>query len=576
MAQTFYFNNKKVTLPGVYSTIVSGESNATRTLDYGKVLIIDTGALSYAQLASGGAGTYFGGGAGIEGELASGAEAIYRFTTIDEFKQFVKGSMYYTLADALWYPDPNNSEAVGISELYFVRAAKTTASTMTFKPTGGGANGGTFIIKTRDEGVGANGVVQDSNLVTGFGFMVTKGVDDSSKFILSIYGGTFTGIYTDGIAFNGVKAINSAPRLYCQSPEFNNVQELIDWATTSSDFNNHFALGAGSVVTGTGAVTATDLENYSAWVEAGQNLAQGGTIVYDAYDANGEFDTDQADNVTYLNEVLEQVIDLDYNSVICDQNGAYANGAATKAIIQHNNLVAKFKHFVWVGAYADKSDFTKSLTLAKGFDNCYVQCVHDGAGLASTSVGEGYRWFGVMYTLASMVGRLSGKPPYVPLTGKTLGIDKLKHVLSEPEQEKAIKAGLIVPIYDANIANFKVLLDCNTLQDNEILFNQQGESFSIQFMRIVTQLNRELVVNATLDLLNDENGVNRNTLRAGTVQNWTISFLQSRVATLDQDNLILGFQNVNTIVKGTSYWTSYEIRVNNEIYQLFFTGYLIN
>ena len=58
MASTFIFNGRQISLPGVYSTIVSGEMNPARNLDYGKVLIIDTGKYSAG----------FGGGAGINGE----------------------------------------------------------------------------------------------------------------------------------------------------------------------------------------------------------------------------------------------------------------------------------------------------------------------------------------------------------------------------------------------------------------------------------------------------------------------------------------------------------------------------
>ena len=70
MASTFIFNGRQISLPGVYSTIVSGEMNPARNLDYGKVLIIDTGKYSAG----------FGGGAGINGENAQGQNAIYTST----------------------------------------------------------------------------------------------------------------------------------------------------------------------------------------------------------------------------------------------------------------------------------------------------------------------------------------------------------------------------------------------------------------------------------------------------------------------------------------------------------------
>lgn len=138
MASTVIFSNRQITLPGAYSTIVSGENNPARNLDYGKVLIIDTGVF----------GTGFGGGAGINGTISQGQDAIYTFDNISDFRSFVKGGMYWKIAEALFTPDPSNPAAVGVSEILFVRAAKTTPAKLTFISTGGG----TFAVQTLDEG----------------------------------------------------------------------------------------------------------------------------------------------------------------------------------------------------------------------------------------------------------------------------------------------------------------------------------------------------------------------------------------------------------------------------------------
>ena len=100
MASTFYWNNKQISLPGAYSTIVSGETGPARQLDYGKVLVIDTGTYSAG----------FGGGAGINGENTSGQNAIYTFDTISDFRGFMKGGLWWRVAEALFAPDPSNAE----------------------------------------------------------------------------------------------------------------------------------------------------------------------------------------------------------------------------------------------------------------------------------------------------------------------------------------------------------------------------------------------------------------------------------------------------------------------------------
>lgn len=94
-------------------------------------------------------------------------------------------------------------------------------------------------------------------------------------------------------------------------------------------------------------------------------------------------------------------------------------------------------------------------------------------------------------------------------------------------------------------------------------------------MRVIAQLNKECVVNAEIDLLGDENGVNLNTLSKGALETWTINFLQSRVATANQDNLIQRFQNVVATRIEDYYDVTYEVVVNSEITKIFFTGFLL-
>ena len=151
----------------------------------------------------------------------------------------------------------------------------------------------------------------------------------------------------------------------------------------------------------------------------------------------------------------------------------------------------------------------------------------------------------------------------------------MQHSLTESEQKKALKYGILTTVLNDYTGKFNILQGVNTLQDNANLFNAKGQSYSIQFMRIVAQINKELIVNATLDLLGQENGVNANTLTAGAVKDWTVAYLQSRTATDAQDNLILSFKDVATTRKEDAYFTTYKIVVNNEITKLFFTGYLI-
>lgn len=551
MATTFYFGGKQITLPGAYSRIVSGENNPPRNLDYGSCLIIDTGVF----------GTNWGGGAGIEGQLSQGQDSIYTFDNISDFRSFIKGGMYYKLADALFAPDPSNPAAIGISNLIFVRAAKTMCAKLTFAT----ATGGSFIIDTIDEGTVSNGVLEGDNLSTGYGAQILPGIEDPTKWILQFFRGSFTGLAADGLPYNEISAAASDPILVLQSPEFKSVKDLIDWGTQSSDFNQVFKLDPTSAVIGEGVITQADITK---WFEGATTeapavpyvLATGGTVTYGAPN---------------FQSVLDQIVGLDYSFCFTDQYGANANSTLNQAYIKHMNMDAKFQHFFFIGGYGKQSEYTQSIALAQGFDSPNIQLVHGDVQLTSDIAGSKYRNWTVMYNLCCLLGRTAGKQPFIPVTNKTIGVDKVVHVLSESEKTKALKSGVLATIYNPFTKQFVCLQGINTLQDNANLFNAKGQSFSIQFMRIVAQINKELIVNSEIDLLGQENGVNVNTLSAGAVKDWTVAYLQSRTATNETDNLLLAFQDVVVTRKEDAWFVTYKIRVNNEINKLFFTGFLI-
>lgn len=545
MATSFIFNNKQITLPGAYSTIKSGETSPSRTLDYGRCIIVDTGVY----------GANWCGGSGVSGENFKGLDSVYRFDTLAEFRSFMKGGMYWKIAEALFTPDYTNPASTGISQLLFVRAAQTTAATLTFATTAGG----TFEAKTLDEGKGANGTLSEAgNLITGYGLSIVAGEDDPAKWIMKFYVGSFTGYAEDGYPIGETPEDQAAPTLVLQSPEFDNIQTLIDWAKSDSNFANLFVLTANARKEGEGTVSESDVTT----VLAGKKfvLAKGATETY---------------NAQYLTDALAAITGLDYSFIMTDQFGENANSALQSQVISHINSQAKYTHFLFVGGYNDQAKFKDSLDLAKGFNSELVQLVHGGAGMASSITGIKTRWWGVMYNLCCILGRTAGKPPYIPVTNKTIGIDKLQHTLSETEKVKALDAGMLVTVYNDYTNNFVVLQGVNTLQDNKVLFNSNGQSHSIQFMRIVAQINKELVVNASIDLLGQENGVNVNTLSAGAVKDWTVAYLQSRVATEAQDNLLLSFKDVVVTRQEDAWFVTYKIVVNNEINKLFFTGFLI-
>lgn len=542
MATSVYFNGKMRSLPGVYSTITSGDNTQTRTLDYGTVLLIDTGVF----------GGNWGGGSGVNGVGKQGKDAVYKFDDLQTFRDFVKGGMYWKAVEALFTPDPYNQDAVGISKLLFARACTTVPAKMELS-----SGGSKFVVRTIDEGLNANGVLDGGHLKYGYAYTIEKGTDDETAFVVKFWRGTYTGDYIDPVtgvtlSYDELTVAQAEPLLICQSPEVKTIQDLITWANFDETFGARFVLDAGSQIDGDGVISNPTLDTYV--------LAEGGTEDYKSTD---------------IDDLLNAISDVDYNIVFTDQIEDKANSALQKKVIAHRNTQAKFDKFVYVGAYSTKAKFNDSLAIAKELNSQWIVAVHGGVATASDVTASKDRWWTVFYNLCQVIGRVSGKPPYIPVTNKTVGGDKLQHIPTEKELEKALKFGLVVVYPNPYFQRFVILQGVTTLQDNTLLFNKKGASFSIQFMRIIAQLNKECVVNASIDLLGDENGVNINTLSKGALETWTANFLQTRVATDQQDNLIQRFQNVVAKRVDDCYQVSYEVVLNNEVTKIFFTGFLL-
>jgi hypothetical protein len=467
--------------------------------------------------------------------------------------------MFWKMADALFQPD-KKSGALGVSEVYHVRAATTTNAKMTFTATGGGTAGGSFKFDTRDEGLNANGTVTSNHLDKGYAYTIETGTVDTAKWVFKVWLGSWKGDHTDGLAYDEIAKVDSPAILLITSPEFNNIATLISWAQTNTTFGKYFVLDPTSAVVGTGVVTGPDVT-----AAANPIAATGATETY----ASARMD-----------EILAAVADQDFSFIITDLYGTtdYDHADITK-ILSFINSTSKFKRFLCVGGGANEDEFDSaggSLDMCAYYNSAYVHVVHGEYGLASDSLSEGFRWWPSVVHASLVLGRTAGKEPQVPLTNKSIGVDKLRHNPSKAQKERALDAGLKMTVWNGSLLKFVCLQDVNTLQDNTRLFTPAGKSHQGSFMRIIEQINKELVVNAEVDLLSDENGVNVNTLGSGTLKNWTETYLESRLAKIGADNLILSYKNVTVIRDGDMWNVTYGIVVNNEINKIFFTGFLLS
>lgn len=649
MATEFFFNGRLIKQPGAYATIVAGQRNAPLNLDYGRVLVIDTGT----------SGGKWGGGAGINGELVQNKDAVYRFDNVEDYQFFLKGGPLYPVADGLFRPDVDTA-AIGASEVLHARAATTVAATLSFTAVGSGGNGGTFAFKVRDEGFIGNGELNETRaqstltitsagttgdsitlevnsvtiatytnqasdtvatfrdgliadlqarnlsnliattvngftftdlvnrgadgngdsigitstgtaaatatnlaggldgteLIKGYAYQFEPGIVDTSKWIMKVYVGTWTGLHTDNIAFNEIGRDIAEPTLIAESPEFDNIQTLIDWGETNSNFGVFFDALDTNAISGDGSVISSDI-TLNTYV-----FATGGTETYLA---------------ARLAEILTAVTDELFSFIFVDIAGTDVHqNSMVSTIVDWILNTSKYERQLFLGAGNVESDFVGSIAVAQGFDRDYVVAVHGEIGFASQAIASGFRLFNSMVHTAYVLGRTAGRPPQVPVTNKTLGIDMLSHNLTSRQRDRALDAGLLVSFFNQFLNRIVVLQGVNTLQDNKVIFNNMGQSHQISFKRVVAQINMELIVNAEINLLADNDGVNANTLHAGIIKNFVETYLESRLAVPDLDNLLLSYRNVVVTRQADAWFVNYALVVNNEINKLFFTGFLFS
>lgn len=546
MATKFQFAGSTVRLPGVYSQIVSGRNNPPLDLDYGRLLIITDSEQCV-------------GGAGIDGENAKGKDSIYELRTLREFQDFVGRGILWKSGEALFRP---NRFDPGVSRVFIVRPFTTTSATLAFDLTSG-TNGGKLTLKTLDEGDLTNGVAEnigeedddddnDEFLTQGYAYTIEPGVRNSDKWILKFWLSTYRGEATDTYSFDETTKENAAPQLINESIEFDNFDDLIQWAKADKQLAKYFMIDSTNTsVKGTGDVDASEIGELD-----GFQLATGGTETTDKFD-----------------DMLEAIKDLDFNFVMYKHGENIEVDSNMIKLQSHIYSDAKYDKFIITGG--SDNDLSESISSAEGFNSDRVVLVHGGVKKFSQVHPDGYRRWSSQIHASYICGRLAGLPPQVPITFKAIQIEGLISNLTELQREDALEAGVLVTNFDNDRGLYVVEQGINTLQDNDFTLNANSTSHVIQIKRIAAQLNKELIVNGKRALLSQPAGVNRNTLRESDVRDWTKTYLQRKVATDDVDNLILSFQDVTVERQEDAYSVTYYIDPNSEIRIVFFTGFML-
>lgn len=537
MATIHRFNNQDIFLPGAYSVIKSGIQNPAVALAYGNLLVVDTGS-----------GAGWGGLSGIAGEQQNGKNAVYTFNNFEAFRNFAKGGIWYDLARLLFRPWKLGTP--GISSITYVRAASTTKATATMAFGLAGATG-SLAVATLDEGLTANGTLVGGEIKKGFGIKLAAGTNDTAKYTVTFYRGTFKGVDENGVPYDQSEADSKAD-VVAKSPELGTLAELNGWMQNNAALHKYFTFA----VTGTGAIVAADL-----------------TANANVIPTSGATETYSTANV---DSALAAVDGQGYDFILADKWGADAQHSYNLKLAFHIST-QKVKPDLYIAASANAASFVAAggaIETAPFYDSDSVTVIH-GATRDPKRVG-GFVTRNVMYKAAAILGREAGLAPQVPLTFKKVAIGAEEHNPTVDEIKHALQKGVLMTVNKDGFS--EIVKGINSLQKNDYLVNEDGTSHSKQIKRITRQLNKEIIFNVEENLLKREDGPNRATVSPLDVRNYIDQLLRDRTARVDlgKDNLILRHMNVNVTVTADAYHVSYDFVPNFEVNFIFSTGFIID
>lgn len=425
------------------------------------------------------------------------------------------------------------------------------------------------------------GTTLSNNLFTGYGFRLERG--KSFGYSLVFYQGvssdnfdtynTSVDTYWDGTlvpnnnAVSGVYGRVLSPKILFRSPDLTGLRQIQTWAAKSADVKGLFK---SFVVTFTGAnqlddsLYSGDVSQYTAL--APYTLLAGGTETF------GSLDFDAA---------ITAVTGVDHTFFLAlgsGDNSQSVNNLKIFNLLTSGDL--KYDKYMIVGGGYDYNAFIGSINdscnVAQSYNSQHVIVVHAGGQVANAQQPKGFLTVSQFFKASNVLGRLCGLEPQTPVTFKNLLIDSDLHILTESDKQTAIDNGVTYTNYDSELNSFVVGYGLTTLQDNEFLVNNNGDSYDIAVERIKSQLNKSIIVNAKRALFGGNSGPNRNTVSPESLKTWLTGFLNQQIAKPTQDNLIIRWANIVITVNQDTYHATYEFVPNFPLSKLIFTGIMLD
>lgn len=636
MAQKINIGGKKISRPGVYSTVKSGIKNNPVGLDYGHVVIIDDGI-----------GAQWGGGA---------QNTVYDFEKGEDFQSFVKGGELWNLAGPLFKPGQGYN---GISKLSLIHAREASSATIDYTLTNG-----TLVFTTKDQGLNANGQLAGSILSKGYAakfvsnapattattsvaVITAAGVAAKEKKKLTILnpnvGDSFSIAFgTESVTIpyvatsaNQLATLNALLALFVANSTLNaaynfsieSISDVIVLVIERKVVNTTFLLTStvtlvtpkvkvqlfagtykgidplnntpydGLVAANSPAALiaespfASNVQELIDWGTSDLNVtngftvtgsvSSGGAIVSGDISANTDYKLASGALENYSPAALiaarAKVAQLGNSIFLATKYNSEAQHANNDSLVELANTGSRYQRFVFIGGGATKAEFTTvSKPAAAHFDSEAAHIVH-GDGLKASGPNS-FKRVSSLYKTAAVVGRLAGLPVQTPITWKQIDIDAEFDPLDESQFEEANDAGVLITYKDTELGYTIVQLGINTLQNNEFLVNEgNGSSYSIQVARMKAQLNKELSIFLKKKFFgNQQAGPNRNTVSKEELESATDGFLKDKHATTNADNYLISHQDVIASVNGTAYKVDYSFTPNFEVSFIIPTGTIID
>jgi hypothetical protein len=451
-----------------------------------------------------------------DGGLTYEDQVVYESSNPNNLKSIIRSGVGSRVIDFIFNP---SKDTPGAQKVYFIRTQVATKATSTITQSTGGVSSVTMT--SRDKG----SYLSNATL-GGLKWQIIAGTQDATKdvFVLTLNGATIW--YSQEVA------------------TYDELKAAIEGNTTSNNLIT-FVINSGGTNNIDDSVRST-----AAMFTGGSQTAMTGT------------DVDAA-----LNLVKNLSPNLVY---IASDNAAFH----TKVLSYCNNL-AELPCKCYFGGALNETK-AQTITRAQNLNNevaalCWPDIV------VPTVDGLSNEVLSPMYLAAKVTGLRAGLASHVPLTWKTVDVIGFRingGDLDKTGREDLIRFGVM---FGRNIPGigFGINKGINTLQNNGSMIYKKTDGTATSpedsIISIKQLLIRELILNSAPMFI----GGTVATVSKLDIENFTSTYLSSRISQLGNPNALISFSGVTAELRDDAWWTYFSFTPNTPINFTFFIGAML-